>query len=863
MRQHQWRLMLCSFLFPAVSFGNTALLADENNSYDNKVEYNSDFIQGLNIDVSDYSYGNPVPEGTYTVDVILNDNNRGKRSILFKNITNNKRADACFTPEQIEALGIIPDSRLGSQPDENQNNVSDGSTCHPLSYYVSYAKDYYNTADLSLNITVPQASLSQQYSDYIDPSRWDEGVTALFVDYNLNSYLSNNKVGNSKDTYYNTNINWTAGFNYQGWRFRNRSNSVWSKNDSFSNKNIQLYAETDITPWKSRLTLGETFTNGRIFDSYGIRGAIVGTNTRMQPDSLNNFTPIISGIADSNARVLIRQNNYTIYETTVTPGPFEIKNYGAVGTNGTLQMVIIEADGSEKVRDIVFSAPPMMLHPDTIQYSLSVGELRDNSSSSSPVVAEGEFLQGINNFLTWYTGFQLSENYKAVAIGNALNTPLGGISVDMTHARSDLKDESQSGESFRISYSRLFEDTDTNLIVSSYRYSNDGYLNFRDATMIRDRGENYDDQKRDDEGRLINNYFGVRAKNQYSINLNQRLWGNSSVSVMGNYYDYWTDRSPSSQWSVSYQQSLNYFSYSLAYQRAKTGANSYDDTYMVNVNIPFNRGIDYQPLFSSLSLMTTRNADGNTAFQTSVSGSQGDQSELSYNLGATANSHSEASDRLNGSANYRTSIGNYGVTASMDNKSNRQASVSANGSIVAHPGGVTLGPSVGTSAFAIIEAQGAEGTTALNGTGSKVDGRGYAIVPHLTSYRENQVGLDASKAGPDVDLIDDQVVVVPRDGSAIAVKIKTNVGKPVVLIVRGRDGNFLPIGTNIYGGDGEYQTIVGQAGMAYLRGWDGSSGALSAKSGTVGECVINPEAAIAQKISAAGDSVVQVEVKCI
>ncbi|EDV0150199.1 fimbria/pilus outer membrane usher protein, partial [Salmonella enterica subsp. enterica] len=180
----------------------------------------------------------------------------------------------------------------------------------------------------------------------------------------------------------------------------------------------------------------------------------------------------------------------------------------------------------------------------------------------------------------WYTGFQLSENYKSVAVGNALNTPLGGISVDMTHARSDLKDKSQSGESFRISYSRLFEQTDTNLIVSSYRYSNDGYLNFRDATMIRERGENYDDKKRDDEGHLINTYLGVRAKNQYSINLNQRLWGSSSVSVMGNYYDYWTNRDPSSQWSISYQQSLGYFSYSLAYQRAKTGMDSYDNTYM-------------------------------------------------------------------------------------------------------------------------------------------------------------------------------------------------------------------------------------------------------------------------------------------
>ncbi|HGY3148502.1 TPA: fimbria/pilus outer membrane usher protein [Morganella morganii] len=827
------------------------------------MEYNAGFIQGLNVDVADYSYGNPVPEGTYTVDLILNDNNRGKRSIIFKNITNNKRAEACFTPEQIASLGIIPDNKQGDVPDNSKEDMADDGTCHPISFYVSYAKSYYNTADLTLNITVPQASLSQQYSDYIDPSRWDEGVTALFVDYNLNSYLSNNKTGDSKSTYYNTNINWMAGFNYGGWRFRNRSNSVWSKNDSFSNKNIQLYAETDITPWKSRLTLGETFTSGRIFDSHGIRGAIVGSNTRMQPDSLNNFTPIITGIADSNARVLIRQNNYTIYETTVTPGPFEIKDYGAMGTNGTLQLVIIEADGREKVQDVVFSAPPMMLHPDTIQYAISAGELRDDSVSDSPVVIEGEFLQGINNFLTWYTGFQLSENYKSVAIGNALNTPLGGISVDMTHARSDLKDHSQSGESFRISYSRLFEQTDTNLIVSSYRYSNDGYLNFRDATMIRERGENYDDKKRDDEGRLINTYLGVRAKNQYSLNLSQRLWGSSSVSVMGNYYDYWTSRGPSSQWSVSYQQSLAYFSYSMAYQRAKTGMDSYDNTYMVNVNIPFSRGISYQPLFSSLSLMATRNADGNTAFRTSVSGSQGEQNELSYNFGAIANSHSDVSDNLSGSANYRTSLGSYGVTASMDNRSNRQASVSASGSIVAHSGGVTLGPSVGDSAFAIIEAEGAEGTRVLNGTGSKVDGRGYAIVPYLNSYRENQVGLDASNAGPDVDLIDDQVVVVPRDGSAIAVKIKTNVGKPVVLIVKDKNGNFLPIGTSIYDGSGAYQTIVGQAGMAYLRGWDGSSGALSVKSGTVGECVINPEPGIAQKISAAADTVVQVEVKCI
>ncbi len=272
MRQRQWRLMLCSFLFPAVSFGSTTSLTDENSAGNGKMDYNASFIQGLDVDVSDYRYGNPVPEGTYTVDVVINENNRGKRSIVFRNISNDKRADACFTPEQLEELGIIADNKLASQS-ENNINSGDGS-CQPLSAYVSYAKAYYNTGDLVLNITVPQVNLKHKLSDYIDPSRWEAGVTALFIDYNLNSYLSNSKSGNSsdKENYYNTNINWMAGFNVAGWRLRNRSNSVWSKNNSFSNKNIQLYAETDITPWESRLTLGETFTSGRIFDSYGIRG---------------------------------------------------------------------------------------------------------------------------------------------------------------------------------------------------------------------------------------------------------------------------------------------------------------------------------------------------------------------------------------------------------------------------------------------------------------------------------------------------------------------------------------------------------------------------------------------------------------
>ncbi|HCM62017.1 MAG TPA: fimbrial biogenesis outer membrane usher protein [Morganella sp. (in: Bacteria)] len=858
------KIVMSLLFFPMVVLGETGNSSPGNNADNAGINYNASFIQGMSVDLAEYAYGNPVPEGVYTVTILVNEINRGKQSVSFKMEQGRKQAQACFTPAQISELGIITDAQLSDKP---ESTTTGDMGCYPITHYIAYAKTYYNTADLELTLTLPQANMPKTTRGYVDPSRWDAGVTTMFIDYNANAYANRSKVDGASDTTYNGNLNWTLGLNLGDWRIRNRSNSSWTSKGENKTKNIMTYVETDITPLKSRLTMGDVYTNSRIFDSYNLRGATLSSDTQMLPDTLNSYSPIIAGIAESNARVILKQGGHTLYETTVTPGPFELSDFGALSYGGNIQMVIIEADGREKIQDVIFSSPPMMMFPGVSSFGIQLGELNDSGINGSPKIAQGEYAYGINNFLSVYGGFQVAENYHSVAIGNALNTPLGGISLDMTHARSDFGDEIKTGDSFRINYSKLFNATDTNLTLSTYRYSTEGYYTFRDAVYWRQRGgfkELEGHTPSPDE--YENSYYALstRAKNQFMVNINQPVWDGGSITLMANYFDYWGDRPAGTQLTFGYNQQMQYFSYSLSYQRTKTAYDTYDDTYLANVNIPLPQSYGEQPLFSSVYLSAARDAKGKTAFQTSVSGSQGDENELNYQMGGRTNVDSnEEADSLTGSVLYRASVATIGSTASMDSHSNRQVSLSANGSIVAHEGGVTLGPSLGNAPFAIVEAQGADGAKFQNGYGTKVNSFGYAIVPNLTAYRENQIALDARNLDTDVDVMDDMTTVVPRAGSAIKVKIKTMTGKPVVLVVRDQNGQFLPIGTNLYGPDGEYLTIVGQAGMAYIRGWDGASGALQAKSSSLGECLINPEPSVASKIASSQNEITQLEVKCI
>ena len=54
------------------------------------------------------------------------------------------------------------------------------------------------------------------------------------------------------------------------------------------------------------------------------------------------------GIAETNARIEVRQNQQLIYSSTVSPGSFVIDDLYPTGYGGDLEVSVIEADGRRR-----------------------------------------------------------------------------------------------------------------------------------------------------------------------------------------------------------------------------------------------------------------------------------------------------------------------------------------------------------------------------------------------------------------------------------------------------------------------------------------------------------------------------------
>ncbi|AVI44512.1 MULTISPECIES: fimbria/pilus outer membrane usher protein [Yersinia] len=841
-----------------------APLVNENSDPEiTSVEFNADFIHGSGVDVARFMNENPVPPGTYNVTVFINDKIRGKYNVRFESIAGESTAEPCFKLEQLDELGLKFELD-GSTKISDTVKEAAKDQCYNLKNLIKDSTTRYNSGDFELLITVPQFNLVKNPRGYINPNLWDAGEPVGFLDYNSNIYgvFNGNKDNGPKSNSYNGNIGLIAGVNLGEWRLRKRLNTRWNNTDGTHTQNLYGFAATDVTSLKSQLTLGDSDTQGNLFDSFGLRGAQLASDNRMLAEGLRNYSPVIRGVAETNARVTVTQRGQTIYETVVTPGAFELADIGTMSYGGDLEMTVTESDGRTRSQRIPFSAPPMLLYQGVSQFDIAVGQLNDSTVNAHPAVVQGAYHYGLGNTYTLYGGAQLAENYSSVGVGNAFNTPMGGISFDVTHARSELADDQRSsGNSYKIDYTKYVGETDTNLTLAAYRYSSHGFYTFREASL-----DHYGSSNGNDD-------IGFRTRNRLSVSVSQRVADNMAVNLNSSFYSYWGNENASQQYAVTFNHSLRYFSYALTAMRTSNSSNisnnsssDYQNSYMASISIPLGGSIVKRPLFNTLYSMASHDDAGNTLVQMNASGSQGDQNELGYGVGTSYSSGNEtaASKTVTGNMSYKTGVGQYGMTASANNSASRQLSASANGSLVAHQGGLTIGPRLGDAPFAIVHAEGAAGAKLFNGSGAKIDSRGYAIMPSMTAYRENTVAIDYKDLPDSVDVLESQKVVIPRTGAMIPVTMKTITGAPLILIVRDENKEFLPIGTDLLDADGVSQGVVGQGGMAFIRGWGAGSPPLNViRNGGKDTCRIHSGTEANTKAKTESTQITQLEVVCL
>ncbi|MCS2162482.1 fimbrial biogenesis outer membrane usher protein [Scandinavium sp. H11S7] len=806
---------------------------------ESEYEFSPGFLLG-NIDVSRYEKGNPVIPGEYVIDITVNageasssENRSFHLAVQFKDQTGEGNGTPCFTPILLKKLGIktedwLDDYRqqaLTANPDLNESEV-DNTLCLPVQKIMPGFHWNFNNNSQKLFLAVPQAFLKPDNNDYIDPELWDEGITAGLLKYDMNFYSAETEYD---DLSSNAWLGLQSGINLGAWRFRYTGNVNWDDEQGTDVNDGVFYVDRDIPALNSTLRLGQSYSDGQLFDSFSVRGFTLNTNERMLPLSQQGFAPTVNGVAETNARVTLRQGNNIVYQTTVSPGPFEINTVRSVYSGQDIEVEIRESNGTVKTFRIPYTTSSDLLRPGISHYSLTVGEFGDDNSglSKDPLVGQLTWQYGLSNTLTVYTGLQGGENYWASLIGAGINTDIGAFTLDMTH--SDLSStedtEGDTGESWKVSYNKLLEETDTNFQLAAYRYSTKGYYSLDDAMNYL-----YDDH-------ISSTSQLNRLKNKFQININQNLSDDyGSLYVSGSIQDYWNRSGDSDlQYQIGYSNSIKDINYSISvsryYRSEEDGYDNGNDTqFYLSFSIPFGRNTaqEEKPIFDMANISYSQDSDNNSNTNASLTGSTttkpDDTWDANYGVNISYNKLAD-SDPANiysvgGYSTFNTQFTQLGLSASMDNDHNRQGSVTMSGGVVAHRGGITLAPDLNISSpIALVEAEGATGAVVDRGNHARIDRWGYGVTSALTPYRNNTIEINPMQMEADTLLESTSQNVVPYDGAVTLVKFNTDSRTSrYFYVTRPGQDNFIPLGADVFNEQNQLVGNAGQNGLLTTRG---------------------------------------------
>ena len=247
-------------------------------------------------DLSRFENGQELPPGTYRVDIYLNNGYMATRDVTFNTGDSEQGIVPCLTRAQLASMGLNTASVAGM-------NLLADDACVPLTSMIHDATAHLDVGQQRLNLTIPQAFMSNRARGYIPPELWDPGINAGLLNYNFSGNSVQNRIGGNSHYAY---LNLQSGLNIGAWRLRD--NTTWSYNSSDSSsgsknkwQHINTWLERDIIPLRSRLTLGDGYTQGDIFDGINFRGAQLASDDNMLPDSQRGFAPVIHGIARGTA----------------------------------------------------------------------------------------------------------------------------------------------------------------------------------------------------------------------------------------------------------------------------------------------------------------------------------------------------------------------------------------------------------------------------------------------------------------------------------------------------------------------------------------------------------------------------------
>lgn len=765
------------------------------------VDFNTDFLtdKGIeNTDFTKFSYANYIQPGTHLLATDVNKQRirNEEPTLFFAPDYNAELSIPCITPEVYPILGL---------KSEWEKKVTWLTTNNIQCLDFRSVPNMNAVGDLYtgiLNISIPQAFMEYQDPSWDPPSRWDDGIAGFFLDYNMSNRLIRYE-NNDKRTETGTNISGVMGINMGAWRFR----SDWQASGGNLNSNDkswrwnQLYIFRAIRSLGAKLTLGEQYLSSELFDSFRYLGASLESDNAMIPPRLQGYAPEIAGVARTNATVIVRQDGRIVYQNEVSPGPFRIQDVNTFG-GGTLDVSIEEQDGSVQTFKVETSRLGTLTRPGQFLYKLVMGKPTKNEhDTEGPAFSLGSFSWGAANNTTIYGGLLASTEYQNIALGLGQDlAPFGVLSFNISASRAEMgsnfDDKTLSGTSYNVTYSKQFDEINSQITFAGYRFSQRDYLSMTQFLDGRYRGLHIDSGKE-----LYTAIFGT-AFPEYNINtyLNysrQTYWNRPSTDnysfTVSSYFD----------WANFKNLSINLSAYKVE------SSHNNDEGVYVSLGVPLERNDANISYSGSFNRHNTSN---------SVNYYERLNDRSTYNLSAGT----WDSDKVNLSGFYNYDGNLAKLTTSGTYTQNNQSALS-----MQLMGGITVTPeggafhrvtSMGNSRI-LVDTNNIQDIPIKTGlTPIETNRHGKAVLMGVQNYSRSNITIDINNLPEKADAVQSSQYATLTEGAIGYRKFNVIEGEKVLAVITMADKKYPPFGASVYNKDKLEVGIISDEGFVYLSG---------------------------------------------
>lgn len=763
-------------------------------------EFNIDVLDAediQNIDMSQFSIAGYVPPGDYVLTVFVNGQRLGAPRDITVLEQKTQTQAICIPADLLDSIGL-------KESVKPKVTVYPNSQCLDLSV-LKVMQTVIDLPTLSLKITIPQLWMEYRDPYWTPPALWEEGINGAFLDYSANVSITEEKEGD-KRTYLST--NGTAGINLGVWRFRGDYSAIYQKKRGGRQSQeihdfdfSRLYGFTSLKKLASILTIGENYFYSDVFESWQYSGISLESDDRMLPPKLVGYAPEITGVADTNAIVIVRSQNRVLLETTVPPGPFRIQTLDS-GVRGILDITIREENGEEKKFSISTASLPYLTRPGRLIYKLVMGKTRyDGHHLTGKPVFSGEFSYGLSNAWSLYGGTQFNSDYQATAIGIGRDLfSFGALSLDITQSFARFTDKKIKGRSYRLNYAKSFDALRTDITFAGYRFAARDY---RTLTQFMDqRRTGYD----------------IRSpKENYQIYIN-KYFDNFNISLNYQYSTYWQDK-PQTQYGLYAstnisipmlsQQNANI---SLSATRTERDSGYQDDAINLYLTIPLYKGhsISFSESYSRIG------KSNQYSHRASYSG-YSDRDNYSLNVGYSHGEEIDSQSSISGYYSRDFSQANLSANASYVPQQYRSVGASINSGITATTQGIALHRSANGDTRLMIETPGV-GDVPLDSGVIKTNHFGLAVIPNVNSYRKSTVSINTSQLPENIETLESTTDITLTKGAIGYRSLSVMKGEKLFAIISLNDGKKPPFGASVRNADNRELGIVGEDGVTWLVG---------------------------------------------